>query len=274
MRTERVFSCRGTGECCTRLIPVAPPREFWEDDKTKSSGYVHKVGKVQSLGGVGLFDWEVGGLRALAREKKARLAKKLVPWHVAFTRKEGGECVAVTWNIHSMACPFLTKKGGLCGIYPARPLVCRRFPLSADESFIAGERSGRYFPVEYSVQCGCSKDLRPAPRRLLAFEDIHSTAFRTFGDAYIGKIRYDLHFLLLGAIARKMRKVGFFAKTTKTKGELARAARRPIRLSYFLEREGIISKSELAATIELAESELPEWISGSRKKFSFEADLA
>jgi len=116
--------CRRCGRCClvNPLNPAHPGIEAFEDELKSISKYLH------------------ASYRSLKRKTRAgkELRNPLAPNEVAITR----------WL--PLPCMFYDSKRNKCQVYEVRPLVCKLYPVTLEESYTS-------FAIK--VNCEYGKDL-------------------------------------------------------------------------------------------------------------------
>jgi len=118
---------------------------------------------------------------------------------------DGQQFIMALYRDEEMGCSFLDKDTRLCGIYEARPILCRLYPFKLEET-----ASGRYngFSLHTDVECPLHRDgqVAVAPLHDLYLEDCtHQEAYEALvkdfnGREYRGKEPEDFVRLFIDGV--------------------------------------------------------------------------
>lgn len=130
----------------------------------------------------------VGYLKTLVRNSKRTVMKKVSKEAMKFAIWYGRECLSIPEDSHKMISepiranyygkPCIFLKGAVCGIYPARPIICRT-------TKVRGDFCGKQVPLGYSRE---SKPIKLAYDQILT-EIIKTEEIRLYGELKVMPLR-------------------------------------------------------------------------------------
>ena len=125
---KKVFNCTMCGECChirEKDKGISP------EDEAKYREYMYsKFGIIYlaRLSDITINVWPEEAERLKEEAKQKGITIHIVPKRAIYDKK-AHELIILDYYIDHDICPFFNKKDRLCGVYAARPIICRSYPL-------------------------------------------------------------------------------------------------------------------------------------------------